>query len=140
MLHARRFVLLAMVLCLVGPAPAAAPPRAGSGLVTYDIADMIHKPGGKTGYDKPEDVVAVLLKSVSPASWSAAGAGDRVRLVDGTRLEIQATARQHSEIAQLLAALRGKLDVAVDLRADLIEVDRAFFDKEIQPKLAARSG
>lgn len=97
-------------------------------MVVHDIAGMLHEPGGKTGYDTAEEIVTLLLTSASPTTWRATGKAGEIRVVNDTRLEVRAPARQQEEVAQVLAALRQQLDVAVDLRAELHEVDRAYFE------------
>jgi hypothetical protein len=108
--------------------------------VVYDLTDLIHRPGGRTGFDRIDEVARVIVTTVHPGGWGGEKDGaSRLRELNGTRLEIHTTPRNHAEIADLLAALRRIRDVDVNLRADLFEVDRAVYEKEIKPKLDRRA-
>jgi hypothetical protein len=127
-------------LAVLAVACAGAAPPAGS-LRTYDVSDLICKPGGKTGLDNVEEVVALVVQCVGPKRWSATQkGGNTLEVVNGTRLEVRASARQHAEVADVLASLRRMLDVAVDVRAELRAVERAFFDKELARRLGPVPG
>jgi hypothetical protein len=131
--------LAALPLLAVPLAPAAAPPAGGQRTVAYDVADMIHKPGsGKTGYDRIDDVVAALTE-LFPDAWRPGGK-ERLEVVGESVLRVSAGPARQAEIADALRALRRMQDVAVDLRADLFEVDRAFYDRVIRPKLRDEAG
>jgi hypothetical protein len=112
------------------------PPKDRVYSVTYHVGDMLGRPGGQTGYDKIDDIVKIIQTSVNPKSWHAKDGTSTIEEVNGTRLEIITTKAQHGEIADLLEALRRHNDVAVDLHADLCEVERTYFDREIKPKLS----
>jgi hypothetical protein len=140
-------VAAALLASLAGPAGAprseAAPPPRPAGkakleTAVYDVSDLIYRPGGKTGYDSIDDVIKVVLTSVNPGGWSALDEdGDTLHELNGTKLEVRTNAARHAEIKQLLDALRGRMDVAVQVNVKLYEVERTFYEKEIKPHLGA---
>lgn len=68
-----------------------------------------------------------LSWSVSPELWGALTADpDAIRLVNGSRLEINASPATHAEIYQFFRSLRRLADVSVRLQAKLYEVDADF--------------
>jgi hypothetical protein len=136
----RQFCLAVLLglLASTATARAAAPPVNILRTVHYDIADIIYKPGGKTGLDTVEEVVRVIIDATGPQYWSATGKGSATLEINGTRLEVRARARQHEDVRDILRALRGLIDVNVDVRSELLEVDRAHFDKKLKPRLAGK--
>jgi hypothetical protein len=145
---------LAALLALLplSATPRAAPPAAADALVTktYDVRDLVETasvwrpivgargrwPAPVAGLDRLEPIEAlarVLLTTVSPEGWRGPGKGTAtLREISGTKLEIRAGARQHEEVADLLAALRRITDVAVIVEGELYEVDRAFLDRHVK--------
>jgi hypothetical protein len=122
-------------------APAAAPPAPGNRLptFTYDISDLIQRPGGPTGLDGAEEVVRVIVTSVTPNTWGPRHKNpSTIQEVNGTKLEVAATPEQHDQIVDLLAALRRLTDVNVDVNCDLYEVDRNVFDRDLGRRLGER--
>jgi hypothetical protein len=125
-----------LLVSLLTAAPAALPTRAEQrSAVTYDVRDLLARPG-KTGYSSVEALLKIVLTSVNPGGWNAEG-GDAVHEVNGSALEVRAPAARQAQVKQVLDALRRAADLAVDLRGDLYEVDRAFYDREVKPKLRA---
>jgi hypothetical protein len=128
-----------LILCFsTETVPAADPKPKGEQAVTktYDVSDMIHKPGGRTGYDSIDEIVKVILAEVEPGSWGGEEEGkNRLRELNGTKLEIVTTPKNHKEIADLLQALHRMSDLDVNVRAALYEVDRAVWEKDVRPHL-----
>lgn len=127
--------LLGLGTLAVGPgraAPVPAPAAAKLPSVTYDVADLLYRPGGKSGYDSIDDIIKAIVTTVDPEAWGPRS-DESIEDVDGTRLEVRTTAARHTEIKTLLAALRRNLDVNVVLSAELWEIDRASLAKEIAP-------
>ena len=57
-------------------------------------------------------------------------------MLNEKKLEITASKAAHDQITDLLEALRRQYDLAVNIHGELIEIDRAYFEKQIKPKLA----
>jgi hypothetical protein len=107
--------------------------------VVYDVSELIHRPGGRTGYDNIDEIAREIVTSVQPGRWGGETEGEnRLTELNGTKLEIRTKAKYHAEIADQLAALRRMMDMAVNLRVDLFAVDRDLFEKVIKPKFGAR--
>jgi hypothetical protein len=114
--------------------------------VTYDVADLARASGAwrrdfrpvrLAGADGIEAVARVIVLTVKPAGWGAdKEGGSTVRVVNDSHLEIRTSKALHAEIADLLAALRRLADLTVIVRADLYEVDEAFYRKRIEADLA----
>jgi hypothetical protein len=127
------------VTCLLGLAVAhaqAAPPKAAGDkltAVTYDVSDLIRKPG-HTGYARVEDIIKLILTSVDPDAWENAG-DSTLEEVNGTRLYVTTSAARHAQIKEVLAAARRLLDLRVDIKSELIELERKVYDKEFKAKL-----
>lgn len=136
------FVFLAAAGCLLALPGRARTEQAAPGkeekrtTATYDVADLLYKPGGKSGYSRIDDLIKDLLNQVDPRSWNSTKEGaSTLHEVNGTKLEVHATAEQHAQLKEVLAALRRLNDLAVDVRAELYEVERGVFDKTFKPKL-----
>lgn len=127
--------MLAVVLGLltVLPGQAAPVPKPGGAKlrsVTYDVADLLHRTHGKTGYDSIDQLIKVIVTTVDPEAWGPKS-GESIKDLDGTRLEVRTTAARHVEVKTLLDALRGKMDLNVVLSAEVWEIDRATLAKEV---------
>jgi hypothetical protein len=89
---------------------------------------------------EPADMPGVLLRlihTIEPESWSlTAPDHGTIQLVNGSRLVVRARRRIQWEIDSLLACLERLADVAVVMRAELYELDQAFYGKHIGPLLA----
>lgn len=91
------------------------------------------RPGASSTATSVQEVVRLVMTTVHPDGWREGGSS--LRVLNGTTLEIHATAEQHKEIEELLEALRRLHDVAVDIRGHLCEIDRSVYDKLIKPRL-----
>jgi hypothetical protein len=135
-----RTVTLFAVSILCNPFLARAADEDKPKTVVYDVSDLIHRPGGRTGFDRIDEVARHIVTAVHPGGWGGEKEGaSRLRELNGTKLEIHTTPKNHAEIVDLLAALRRMNDVDINLRADLFEIDRAIYEKEIKPKLGRRA-
>lgn len=119
---------------------------------TYDVTDLVKAPPtvgsvpaaealGRTlapraawsGSEAPMDALVRLITStVEPAGWRNPEGGPAILVLDGTRLEIRATARAHGEIADLLQAVRRLAGVAVVVEARLFEVERTWYKESLE--------
>ena len=113
--HPRLAVLL-LVAAIVLPGRTSAQPATPTREVVYDIRDL----AGKRDLTKVAQVVQRLTAAVETES---------IDVLNGTRLVIRATDKQHAQIIEVLQALRRRADLAVLVRADLYEVDEAFYTK-----------
>src|SRR5262249_56824362 len=108
--------------------------------VVYDVKELLHQPGSRGGFDKIEDVIKIVLTSVNPGSWRGSDKGSSLQELNGNRLEIRTTEKQHAAVRELLTALRRLMGASVDLKTELVEMDRAAFDKDVRPALALPGG
>jgi hypothetical protein len=118
------------VTCLLGLTAAAGEKRVAA---TYYVADLLRKPG-HTGYAHVDDIVKLILTTVDPHGWENAG-DSSLEVVNGTRLDVTTTAANHAEIKEVLAAARRRIDVRVDVKSELIELERKVYDKEFKAKV-----
>jgi hypothetical protein len=106
---------------------------------TYEVADLLDKAESwnPSGRDKdPTAALARVIMTVNPDLWRAKEDPATLAVVNGTRMEIRTTPGHHEEIAQMLRALRRMADVSVIVHSQFYEVDRDFYKKEVEPKLA----
>lgn len=81
--------------------------------------------------DKGKGADALLNLIFQGISFGDAKGGDGPQVIerDGGKLEVRATAKTHAEIRDLFDALARLQDVAIDIKADVIELDTAAYDK-----------
>jgi hypothetical protein len=136
----RKYSFVVLVALCAFVAVAAEPPRADEKdkpkTVVYDVNDLLYRKGVQNGYDTIDDLVKVLLTEVEPKSWTHTGDGNRLVVLGETKLEITAGRKVHEQIEDVLTAARGRMDLVVDVRGQLVEVERAYFGKAIKPRLA----
>jgi len=129
---------LALTVLVGAPAPraAAAPPKPAGNkpyAVTYDVTDLLRKPG-HTGYARVEDVIKLIVTSVDPESWNKTG-DSTLEEINGTRLVVTTEAARHAQLEELLAAARRRIDLRVDFKSELFEIERKVYEKEFKDKL-----
>lgn len=140
----RRAALAALALGLAAlagltalRAPAAPPKAAPAGnkpyTAVYDVADLLRKPG-HTGYARVEDLIKLIVTSVDPEGWNKDG-DSTLEEVNGTKLHVTTGAARHKEIEELLDAARRRMDLRVDVKSELFEVERKVYEKEFKEKL-----
>src|SRR5438105_12965261 len=77
--------------------------------VVYEVADLLHRPGGWSGYDSLDEVSKAVLEATGPQHWDADARGAwTLRELDGNKLEVTAPAQAQAEVRDLLAALRAR--------------------------------
>src|SRR5262245_21612376 len=118
-----------LAILLTGAAPPPAPQRA----FTYEVRDLLTAHSGKTGHDRIDDIANLLVTHASPDTWGSRGRASLV--MAGTTLEITTTEAGHTEVRELLAALRRVADVNVRFTCTLAELPAADFDRELAPSL-----
>jgi len=127
---------LVALVALVAVAAEPAKEQGKGKVVVYDVNDLLYKKGVQNGYDKIDDLVKLLVTTVEPKSWTHAGNGNRLVVLGETKLEVTASKDVHQQIEDVLTMARRQMDVVVDVRVELFEVERAYFEKEIKPEVA----
>jgi hypothetical protein len=133
-LRALFFLIALAALCWLPPGPEAAEPAAEKPrTVTYDVFDLVEKPGAtRFGFSMEEIIKAITAEH--PEIWRGSREdAATIEAVNDTRLVIHTTPAVHAEIVQTLTSLRGLADLAVDVQSDVYEVDRGFYEKHFQP-------
>jgi hypothetical protein len=134
------FVVIALAGTLIGEARAQDVPkqvkkRADKEKVqrSYDISDFVEhgRRRGLTPTQKAASVVQNIVSSLGLVSKEGTSFENAtIQVINGTRLIVQADLDTQEQIASLLGALRRMgLDTIVQLRAQLFEVDDAFYTK-----------
>jgi hypothetical protein len=124
-------------------------PQRANYTVSYDIRDLIEKPGFLVSNLLPTVVVTEVkfLRDLEPAEKAALivqvlgadvdRAGDKltapvpesIQVLNGTQLIIHATGARHSNVHEWLTVFRRLNDVAVSIKAEVHEVDEDFYKK-----------
>jgi hypothetical protein len=133
----RNFLATVAVFALVGsvaaqPAPKKPDPTA---LVTkvYDLKSILGEKGKANGLADVDAVLKVIFDSLPALSELKPGTeGVQVIERDGGKLEVRAPADVHGELKDLIEAMERLTDVAVDMRAEVYELNIATFDKLVQ--------
>jgi hypothetical protein len=124
-------------------------PKASLYSVTYDVADLVQNPtpwaswpeftGPHSGANPGpiRVIVTTVFAALRPEIWKGPSeTGNSLKVLNGTKLEIVANKEEHGQIAEVLTAFRRLADCAIMIECQLLEVDQAFYKKEIEPKLA----
>jgi hypothetical protein len=156
----------AVFLLLSGAAAADRPGKsapAGAKLysATYDVRDIVAKRtfwdlarwARNAGSQRPwqsaavgEGLVRSLLDCLVGDDPKRAGeflgkqARQRIRLVNGNKLEVHGDKKTHEEVKNVLAAFGRSVDLAVVVECWLYEVDRKVYDQQIVGKWHRRPG
>jgi hypothetical protein len=93
----------------------------------YNIKPALND-SGKSGSVQSTDALIKLILEMIPFGEPKPD-GPQIIERDGGKLEVRATADTHSQIADLLAALERLNDLAVDIQADVYELDAATYAK-----------
>jgi hypothetical protein len=130
-----RYVSLLAIL-VVGGASIAAEPKDDKITITYDVSELLHMNSKTSAYDSIDAIVFEIIRTVNPESWLAApDSGNRIFEVNGTKLEIRATKAEHTDIKELLEAVRRLNDLAIDVKATFMSVDVKWFNAEVRQAL-----
>lgn len=114
--------------------------------VTYDVKEIVTKmatwnPGGPAA--ALERLSTTLVEEIDPvlaAKFLGKNAVYSIQLLDEKQLEIRADKKTQEVLADCLAAIRHLLDVAVEVKCRLYEVDRKIVDQEIARKMTRLPG
>ncbi len=130
-----KFLSLTFVFALCSGLATAQPdpkPVADKKLVTklYNIKHLIGERGKASGLADADAVIKVLLETFPQLRDLKPGTdGPQIVERDGNKLAIRTTEEVHGEIKDLLEALERLQDLAVDVKAEVIELDAVAFAK-----------
>lgn len=131
----RALLVLGLFAAAVSAQPEPKPVKGDSKTVVkvYDTAHLTGPTGKASGVANADAVLKLLIETF-PHTKS-----EYVER-DGGKLEVRATAKEHEEIKDLLEALARLQDVAVDIKADVYELDAASYEKLLKalPKTAVK--
>lgn len=113
------------------PAQPAPKPADNTKLVTavYDTRALLPRDGKGGAVADFDALTKLILETVSLGEPKAGGTGPQLVERDGGKLEVRATAKVQGEVKDLLDALERLQDVAVDVKATVIELDPATYEK-----------
>jgi hypothetical protein len=93
----------------------------------YDLKPIIGKKSA-SGISNVDGVLKVIFDVIDLRELKP-GAGPQIIERENSKLEVHATAKIHGEIGDLIEALKRLADLAVDVKAEVIEFDPATFAK-----------
>jgi hypothetical protein len=129
---AKLFPVVALVFGFAGTAAAQVPPPADPDKLvtrTYDLKPILGARLSGTDLTGPDDIVRLILETLRVGELKPGTDGPQLIERDGGKLEVRATEKVQGEIKDLLDALGRLADVAVDVKADVVELDRETFEK-----------
>jgi hypothetical protein len=106
----------------------------------YDLNPVLRDKSASTGLADTDAVIRRILETVRVGELRLGGDGPQLIERDGGKLEVRAPEKLHGEIKHLIAALERVADLAIDIRADVLEFDRETFDKSVKPLFASAKG
>jgi hypothetical protein len=127
--------LCSLVVILLAPGFATAQPDPKkpdpSRLVTrtHNLKPLLANPARPHDLPDADAVVRIILQTIRIGELKAGGDGPQIVVRDGGKLEVRATEKVQDEIKDLIDALGRLADLAVDVKADVIELDKAAFEK-----------
>lgn len=129
----RNLLAIGAVLGFIGVANAQPAPKKAEDktLVTkvHDLKPLLGGKGKGGGIADTDAIIKLILETVSLGELKPGTDGPQLIERDGGKLEVRATAKVQEEIADLIEAMLRLLDVAVDMKAEVIEFDAATFEK-----------
>jgi hypothetical protein len=137
----RSLMSLTTVVAFVGIASAQPAPKKEeeSRLITkiYDLRPIIGKKAA-SGISNVDGVIKTIFDVIDLRELKS-GAGPQIVERENSKLEVQANAKVHDEIRDLIEALNRLADLAVDVKAEVIEFDPNTFAK-LQKSLPPAKG
>jgi len=96
----------------------------------YDLKAILGERGKANGYADMDAVIRLLVEEILPETELKPGT-DGAKLIEreGGKIEVRATPETQKEIGDLIEALHRLVDVAIDIKADVVELDPAAFEK-----------
>jgi hypothetical protein len=106
----------------------------------YNIKPLIGERGKASGLADADAVVKLIFESIPQMRELKPGTdGPQIVERDGGKLEVRTTEKRHEEIKDLIAALERLQDLAIDLKADVIELDAAAYEKLLKALLKGKT-
>jgi hypothetical protein len=142
-----KFAFAALVFALtVGSVAAQPDPKKvdDKKLVTkvYNIKPLIGERGKLAGAEDADAIIKLIFQAIPEFRDLKPGA-DGPQIVEraGGELEVRATAKLQGEVKELIGALERLQDLAIDVKADVIELDVASYEKLLKalPKEKAKA-
>jgi hypothetical protein len=129
----RRLFAFGALVAAVGLATAQPDPKKpdDKALVTkvHDLRPVLGERGKANGIPDVDAVVKVIVEAIDLGELKPGTDGPQLVERDGGKLEVRATAKAQGEVADLVEALKRLADVAVDVKAEVVEFDAAGFEK-----------
>lgn len=132
---------IAVLTGVLAAQPAPKPPD-DKRLVTkvYDIKPLLGERGKASGIADADAIIKTIIDAI-PQLHDLKPGTDGPQLIerDGVKLEVRASRKVQEEIDDLLFALGRLQDVAVDVKADVIELDTATHEKLLKALPAGKA-
>jgi hypothetical protein len=135
-MSACRAVLPLLVALVAAPTATAQPDRPVK--KTHDVSDLLGRPG-RSGVSSVEEVVNLIAAGVAPQGWAPKGPNTLAEL-HGRKIEVVAPAKVQAEVAELLEALRRLHGIGVDVSGELLEVEKAAYEKARAKHFGGKDG
>ena len=98
----------------------------------YNIKPLLGERGKGAGIANADSIVKMILETISLGEPRPGADGPQLIERDGGKLEVRATAKVHTEVKDLLDALDRLADIAIEVKADVYELDPAAFEKLVK--------
>ncbi|MCE9565216.1 MAG: hypothetical protein K8U57_24555 [Planctomycetes bacterium] len=129
----RNLLAAVAIFAVVGSAIAQAAPKKADDktLVTkvYDLKPLLGERGKVNGFAEIDAVFKAIFEVIEVGELKPGTEGPQLIERDAGKLEVRATAKVQQEIADLIEAMMRLTDLAIDIKADVIELDPATFEK-----------
>jgi hypothetical protein len=148
-----RMLLLAILLLCMGTAAAQPDPKKiddkkgdkkaePEKLVTqiHDLKAIFSAPSRPADVPDADAVVRLLVEAIRIGDLKTEGDGPKIVILDGGKLEVRATEKTQGHVKDMIKALAHLGDIAIDIKADLVELDKDTFEKNVQALLKPAKG
>lgn len=96
---------------------------------TYDLKKILGDRSPSSGMADTDAVIKLILETLPVGELKPGAGGPQLIERENSRLEVRATEKLQGEVKDLIEALQHLADLAVDIKADVIELDPAAFEK-----------
>jgi hypothetical protein len=107
---------------------------------TYSLKAVLGLKPASGNKTTPDDVIKMIFETIPVGEIKPGVEGPQLIERDGGQLEVRATEKVQGEIKDLITALERLADLAIDIKVDLYEFDRATFEKSVLPLFAPPKG